>query len=195
MGTNTRKLGILGGIVLLAASGGASQASLITDPGLTYGDANYLGYINDGIPSGLSVEVGYINNLNGLAPGTDPVAIGTETYDRNDSTLPGPFDDAVVFGAIKDEAVDDVNNSSQQGGIYQYILGKYDGPNYGSLVWYNADGFTGNITLQGTAGTGNYALSHISFYNSSTSTSVPAPATLLLFGLGLLGLGFLNRKH
>ncbi len=197
MGTITRKLGILGGVVLLAASG-ASQASLITNPSLTYGNANYLGYINDGIPSGLSTEVGYINNLNDLAAGAGPTSIGSETYDRIDSTLLGPFADAVTNAAIKDETVDDIDSSSQQSGIYQYILGKYDGPNYGSLVWYNADGFTGDITLQGTAGTGNYALSHISFFNSSTgdpSTSIPVPATLLLFGLGLLGLGFLNRKR
>lgn len=195
--TNTRKLGILGGVVLLAASG-ASQASLITGPNLTYGNANFLGFIGDGIPSSLSMEASYINNLNSLAAGAGSTTIGSETYSRSDSTLSGPFVDAVVLGATKDESVDDVDSSSLQAGIYQYILGKYDGRNYGSLVWYNADGFTGNITLQGTAGTGNYALSHISFFNSSTgdpSTSIPVPATLLLFGLGLLGLGFLNRRR
>lgn len=197
MGTKTRKLGILGGVVLLAATG-ASQASLITDPDLTYGDANYLGLINDGIPSSLSMEVGYINNLNDLAPGAGPVAIGSETYDRIDSTLLGPFDDAVLLGATKDEDMDEVNNSTQQDGIYQYILGKYDGPNYGSQVWYNADGFTGDITLQATSGpggTGNFGLSHISLFNPM-STTVPVPATLLLFGLGLLALGgLLNRRR
>jgi hypothetical protein len=199
METHTRKLGLLGGILLLVASG-TSQASLITDPNLTYGDTNYLGLIDDGIPPSESNQVGYINNLNDLAAGDGAITIGSETYDRIDSTLAGPFEDAVLAGAIKDDGLDEVNNSTQQNGIYQYILGKYGGGavSGSSLVWYNADGFTGDITLPGTSGPGgaeNFGLSHISLFNT-TSTSVPVPATLLLLGLGLLGLGgVVNRRR
>jgi hypothetical protein len=197
METSHRKLGFLSGFVLLVASG-ISQAGLITNPSLTYGNTHYLGLVNPSEPASLASEASYINNLNELATGAGPTTIGSRDYDRIDSMLDGPFDDAVVLGAVKDDSVDGDtgDNSSLQSGIYQYILGKYDGPNYGSLVWYNADGFTGDITLQSTAGSGGrqFGLSHISFFNP-TSTSVPVPATLLLFGLGLLGLGFLNRRR
>ena len=37
-------------------------------------------------------------------------------------------------------------------------------------------------------------LSHLTFYAGEGTTTVPEPATLLLFGLGLLSLGFARRK-
>lgn len=191
MAINTRRIGILGGLVLLAASG-ASQASLISNPTLAHGDSYFLGFIGDGIPSSLAHELGYINNLNDLAAGAGPTTgPDGQDYDRSDSTHAGPFNEAVISGALKEDGVSENNNTSQQSGVYEYILGKYDGPNYGSLVWYNIDGFTGDITLPTTAG--GYGLSHMSFFNNP-STQVPLPATLLLFGLGLVGLGLLARR-
>ena len=38
-------------------------------------------------------------------------------------------------------------------------------------------------------------LSHLTFYSGEGTTTVPEPATLTLFGLGLLGLAFARRKR
>lgn len=173
---------------LLVASG-VSRA-LVTDPTVSYGDANYVGLINDGIPSNPGNEVIYINDLIQLDPGDSPETCGTETCDRIGSTLAGPFDPAVLTGSDKDESE---TNTVTVTGIFKYLLGKYDQNQAGSMVWYFADGFTGDVTLPPTLN--GHGVSHISWYNEVGDNGAPGAAGLGLLGIGLFALGLIKRRR
>jgi hypothetical protein len=181
-------------VAFVACSMGfASQASA-----LSIGDSYYMGYINDGIPSSTTNEATYINNLADLAPGAGPTTIGTETYTRSSATLCYPScPDAT--GGTKNETGS--NTGSYNGATY--LLAKYDGPNYGSVVWYVA-GLTGSFVLPTTAG--GYGLSHYTLFGGSSSTSTstststgtvsePGTSAIALLGLGLLGAALRSRRR
>lgn len=155
---------------------------------LALGDADYVGLINDGIPSSPAAEVGYINNLITLAPGTGDTVIGTETYNRISSTLVGPLPVAELAGAIKDESEGVVSLDATG---FEYVLAKYDAAQAGSLVWYMEGGFSGVVTPQATLN--GLGLSHISAYNATTR--VPEPTSLTLLGGCLIALAFIGRRR
>lgn len=178
-------------IILIVAVlfGMAPQANALT---LTYGDSFYLGLINDGIPSNPANEVVYINDLTTLAAGTGDTIIGSETYNRVDSTLVGTFPTAVEAGAEKEQDGDQGFDNIFDATGFSYILGKYDAGNAGSWVWYLGDNFIGEVELPSSFSGNQYGLSHISAYNPH---SVPEPATMFLLGSGLIVLaGFGRRK-
>jgi len=157
---------------------------------LTTSSSSYLGHINDGIPSSEALEAGYINNLITLAADAAPIGIGTETYDRVGSTLAGPFDPAVATGAVKSDRTPAQGSSIDATG-FEYVLGKYDGDKAGSLVWYAAGGFSGEVTLPALSG--QYELSHISLFNASPR--VPeGGSTIALLGLVLAVLALVRRQ-
>jgi hypothetical protein len=163
-------------------------ANAVQATSLTYGDAYYLGYVNDAIPSNVDDTVGYINNLITLAAGAGPTVIGTESYSRVGSALPGPFPVAVALGGVK-------TDTSIGSGInvtgWTYLLGKYDAHNAGAYVWYVAGLETADIPNFFNAA-GQYGLSHYTLLNH---TQVPdGGATLMLLGGALVGLGALRRK-
>jgi len=155
---------------------------------LTVGDANYVGKIDDGIPSSPALEVTYINDLIQLAPGDVPEPCGTEICDRIGSTLVGPLPAATATGAVKDETGGTTVDSSG----FDYILGKYG--NAGSLVW-----FIGSLVDEATlpATLDRLGLSHISLYNCvgecTPPTEVPEPGPLGLIGLALLAVALRRR--
>src|SRR6187401_1820143 len=120
---------------------------------LTIGDNRELGFVDFGIPSGDQDRVTYVNHLIGMALGTSDQADGQTYFRSNNAFSPLP---AAVF---------DHNGGPSQGGNNQvdlgtggflYLFAKYDGPNYGSEVWY-VGGMTGVITIPATAG--QYGLS------------------------------------
>jgi hypothetical protein len=180
---------ITSALVLVAAAAGIStNASAIV---LTQGDANYIGYVFDGIPANESAEVLMINSLLDMSAGavTTPCSqIVSEDCNRVGSTLDvSGFADATVTDFTKNET----GSAMFTVGGYQYIIGKYDGPNYGDLVWYIGN-LTGTHSIQTTAG--GYDLSHYTLYNPGT-IRVPEPATLTLLSLGLLGVGFTASRR
>lgn len=175
-------------LVAAAATGFATDANALL---LTQGDAYYIGFVRDGEPADAPLEALRINSLLDLAAGAAlaPCTQINETCDRLGSALNVTgFADANSASTTRD-------NSGSSTGIdvtgWTYLLGKYDGPNFGDLVWY-VGGLAGTLDIQATAG--GYGLSHYSLYNGTPTTKVPEPATTALFGAGLLALGFLRRR-
>ena len=161
----------------------AGQASAIP---LDQTSVQYLGLVNDGIPSNPAAEASYINTLLAQASPSGPTLVGTETYTRSANPCVGcPV--ATDTGATKDDTspsnVIDVTG-------WTYLIGKYDAAQAGSLVWYVA-GLT-EATIPNTFN--GHGLSHWSLYNPGTTT-VPEPTTLLLLGSGLAALGVFGRRR
>jgi hypothetical protein len=176
-------------LVLVAAAAGIStNASAIV---LTQGDAHYIGYVFDGIPANSTNEALMINSLLDKAPGSGTTVcsqIPSENCSRVGSTLDvSSFADATATGAVRNETGSGTFDNTAG---YLYIIGKYDGPNFGDLVWYIGD-LTGINSIQLTAG--GYDLSHYTLFNPGTR--VPEPATLTLLSLGLLGVGFTAARR
>ena len=74
-------------------------------------------------------------------------AVAGDTCHRIGSTFAGAPFSAVTAGGKQDNG----NTSVSLGaGEFQYILGKYDAGNADSWDWYNADGFSGTITMPAT---------------------------------------------
>ncbi len=208
MRVNKQTLGVLGGMALLAATNASYATAILTDQTLSVGDPHYLGLwdLNGStVAANLGAEADRINRLNDVSKG-DIVDPGSDDegifYDRTDSTLGGePPDfpdimDTSSGNALKADGKTATNNSHTVENAYQYVLGKYDGRNAGSMVWFHEEGFTGTLTLPGTwIGSSELALSHMSFFNRTTSETVPVPATLLLLGVGLAGLAFGVRRR
>lgn len=184
-------------LLTLALISGLAYQAYAVPLAIAIGDAQYLGSINDGIPSNPANEATYINYLAtlGAGAGNTQIPVGTgEIYNREGSTLSGPFPTAVTGGAIKeeDEKTPDFDNIINATG-FSYILGKYDAGQAGSLVWYTGGGL-GDVELPTTyMGKG---LSHISLYNPrDPGTSVPdGGTTLALLGIGLLSMSYINRR-
>lgn len=166
---------------------------------LTTGSAQYLGLIDDGIPSSPSLEASYINSLIGITPGSPTTTIGTENYTRSTNPCPvGGCPTATDVGSFKldrDEGPAAVNPVIHLGidvTGWTYLLAKYNGPNYGSVVWYVGD-MTGTVDIpEWLPDSQGYQISHYSLYNP---TSVPEGGmTLMLLGGALLGLETLRRR-
>jgi hypothetical protein len=183
-----KKITMLAIVCALALGLAAPTASAVE---LDLTSSQYLGLIDDGIPSSATDEVGYINILIGLAPGAPTQTIGSETYTRSNNPCPvGGCPTASAVGGVKNET-GSFTNIDVTG--WSYLIAKYDGPNYGSVVWY-VGGLNELVDIPDTLGTGNWEISHYSLYNPSTS--VPDGGfTLMLLGGALVGLEGLRRKY
>jgi hypothetical protein len=163
-------------MVACASLGFASQANA-----LVIGDAHELGFVNFGIPSGDADRTLYVNHLIDQALGTTEVADG-QTYTRSNNNF-GPLADAVF----------DHNGTSLSIDVtgFDYLFAKYDGPNYGSEVWYVGD-LSGVITIPATGG--KYGLSGWTLFTGSGNNVPDAGATVSLLGAALMGLALLRAR-
>jgi hypothetical protein len=76
------------------------------------------------------------------------------------------------------------------GGLYTYLFAKYDGPNYGSEVWYVGD-LSGIITIPSKAG--GYGLSGWTLFGPGGPGVPDGGTTAMLLGVALSVLGVVRR--
>jgi protein with PEP-CTERM/exosortase system signal len=185
----TKKLAILS-----AAFCAAMLAFSPNAKALTFGDANDLGQVLFGIPSGDAARTHYVNRLISLAPGTTGFPADGQIYNRSLNN-PGPgfpnYPNA-VFALNGTGTTIDLGPTA---GVYQYLFAKYDGPNAGSEVWYVGN-LSGVITIpsHGLAGQ-NYGLSGWTLFTGSGGPpNVPdGGTTVMLLGAALGTLGMMRR--
>jgi hypothetical protein len=181
-------------VVIACSIGLASQVSAVS---LTTSSSEFLG-ITPGEPSSPANEVVYINFLTALAPGTTIAGPSSPPdYQRSSNILCFP-----ACPLATEPAVDVTGNTGDFGSGFYYLLGKYDGPNLGDVIWYVA-GLTGSFEIPTcvtkVGGDTCYGLSHAALFNASDghaspTDTVPEPSTLLLFGAGLIAMSRFARK-
>jgi hypothetical protein len=152
---------------------------------LTIGDAHELGFVNFGIPSGDADRLTYVNHLIGMALGTSDKADG-QTYFRSNNSF-GQLPQAVLAGNVNGTSTT-INLGAA--GTYTYLFAKYDGPNYGSEVWYVGD-LSGIITIPATAG--RYGLSGWTLFGPGVPGVPDGGTTAMLLGAALGALGMARR--
>ena len=174
------------GAALLAFTPSARATAQPMPPttALAIGDAHELGFVNFGIPSGDSDRLTYVNHLVGMAVSTSDKADG-QTYFRSGNDF-GPLPQAVLGGLVHGTSTT-INLGS---GLYTYLFAKYDGPNYGSEVWYVGD-LSGNITIPASAG--GYGLSGWTLFGPGTPGVPDGGTTAMLLGAALSALGIARR--
>ena len=153
---------------------------------LSIGDAHELGLVNFGIPAGDSDRLTYVNHLIDMTIGTSDTGDG-QTYFRSNNDF-GPLPDATLTGHLSGTGTS-INLGA--GGVYDYLLAKYDGPNWGTEVWYVGD-LSGIISIPQYAE--RYGLSGWMLFVGEPSLQTPEPATLALVAFGLAGLAAARRR-
>jgi VPDSG-CTERM motif len=157
---------------------------------LTIGDSHELGFVNFGIPSSEQDRANYTNHLIGMALGTQDDAMG-QHFTRSNHSF-GPLPTAVVVTPTvttpNPTALISINLGA--GGLYTYLFAKYDGPNYGSEVWYVGD-LSGIITIPGFAG--RYGLSGYTLFGPGGQGVPDGGTTAMLLGAALSVLGVARR--
>ena len=171
--------------LLCTALAGAFLAFSPSVHALTIGDVHELGFVNFGIPSGDSDRLTYVNHLVGMTLGTSDKADG-QTYFRSNNSF-SPLPQAVLGGLVNGTSTT-INLGTQ--GTYTYLFAKYDGPNYGSEVWYVGD-LSGKITIPATAG--GYGLSGWTLFGAGGQGVPDGGTTAMLLGAALSVLGLARR--
>jgi hypothetical protein len=171
--------------ILCTAIAGALLTFSHSARALTIGDAHELGFVQYGIPSGDQDRLNYINHLIGMDLGGHDFADGQEYFRSNHSF--GSLPAAVLAGHVNGTSTT-INLGTA--GTYTYLFAKYDGPNYGSEVWYVGD-LSGKITIPATAG--GYGLSGWTLFGGGGQGVPDGGATVMLLGAALGALGMARR--
>jgi VPDSG-CTERM motif len=161
----------------------ATPHALPPSVSLSIGDAHELGFVNFGIPSGDDARTAYVNHLIGMALGTQDNALGQHFTRSNHAFSPLPT-------AVWAHNGTGTSVNLGAGGLYTYLFAKYDGPNYGSEVWYVGD-LSGIITIPATAG--RYGLSGWTLFGPGVPGVPDGGTTAMLLGTALGVLGIARR--
>lgn len=169
---------------------------------LTIDDDRFLGTVDPGNGSP-ETQAALINDLLSIsaAQAETTVNIGGILFRRDATALCGFSGACPDASAALGMAQGGANDTTVELGTgYTYLKAKYGNT---MVVWYVA-GLSGDHTIPLSCGAGGGAtcdvigsgggLSHWIAYNPSTTTVPDGGATLGLFGLGMLALGYLRRR-
>jgi hypothetical protein len=179
-------------IALLAAAFCAATLAFSQNASaLTFGDANDLGQVIAGIPSGDDARTGYVNHLIDMVPGTSDSALG-QTFHRSLNN-PGPGFPNYPDAVFDHNGTGNTGIDLGDGTLFSYLFAKYDGPNAGSEVWY-VGGLSGIITIPSHGLLGqNYGLSGWTLFGPGVPGVPDGGATVMLLGAALGSLGMARR--
>ena len=166
---------------------------------LTLTNAYLIGTVEPGTPANEANELArlnyFISNYNSIpgSPGMTAVVLTASRPDTNTYTLvAGASVPSPLLPNAADYATHIVTGSFPVSvtNPYNYIMAKFGQDS----AYYWLGGVTGSITIDLPTGWAEqgHGLSHVTLFGSTTTT-VPEPGTLLLLGLGLLGVAGVRR--
>jgi hypothetical protein len=164
--------------VACASLGFASQVSA-----LTIGDSRDLGLVDPNHPADPTDSEGFVDILLSHPLSSGPTPIGDNYYTRTGNDPLGGVYPAADFAA----ELSFTGGSVDLGSGYLYLLAKYDGPNFGSEVWY-VGGLTGTESIPLFGSGHQYGLSHVYVFNPGNTQVPDGGSTVALLGLAMMGL-------
>ncbi|HEV2318668.1 MAG TPA: hypothetical protein VGV18_02895 [Verrucomicrobiae bacterium] len=186
---------VMAGVCLALTSARATTIDLTVDPNFPPGTTPYvLGNVNPPEPASDADDVNYINAMIGLTPGgsaTIAVSGGSDIVYRSGNAFSG----LTTATTLKDKSGTSTSIPLTSG--YEYLAGKYDGPNGGLEIWDIAS-ITAGDTIdipQNAYGSGNdkYGLSGWWLFNQQGQSVPDGCPTWWLLAIGLFGLDLMGR--
>ena len=173
----------------------------LTSPSVTLNagssiEADGVTILNDPLPSTLNGEFGYLTDINGINGGRGDYGISSSGLDPTKPVDPSELWDGFGEGTIIDpdlQIYTTPKNPLAPNGPDFGITGPdgWDGSN--ALAYINNSVI---ITWEGDSGldVNNIDQVHFLYGTDYDNIPIPEPATMLLLGTGLIGLGWVGRK-
>jgi hypothetical protein len=159
----------------------------LSDP-LSYDDGNFY-------ETGSGKYAVWLMNQFSIGLGFDPNSIGGSPYTNNESAAALQL---AIWDAIYDfDGIDDFDGGSNNSGIFTFNDNAYPDSNLNSLFNYFKEELVTAINDDGSLNMPENRQFKVAELEDGQDilVVVPEPATMLLFGIGLLGIGALGRKR